>query len=383
MDDPSSLPRVLIVDDSRIVRASIVKHIKGSYDYREEANGEAGWQTLVLDSTIEIVVSDISMPKLDGFGLLERVRNSRLARLRELPFVMISGDEDESVRARAKARGVSDFIGKGIGAAELLARLDSLRDLSRVRRDLEASRQELTQAPESGLFTRRYLELQAAQALSQAARHHNEVSVLALGFDGLDALQATYGDEAVVKIQHGFAKMLGTKIRHEDSLGHYDPQSFAIVSPATSESGARAFAARLMESVAAANVTAEGRRVELSVSIGLANSPADEVHSAAALLERAAERMRLAMQQGGDRVFGREGAVAPAPSGPTLVAALDALRGGRGEALRPHIGAIGRQLSPLLAFLDAELKLGLPLAEIERRLNDRARSEEDARQQKL
>ena len=69
-DNTPALPRVLIVDDSRIVRASIVKHIKGAYDFREESDGEMGWQTLLLDPSIQVVISDIGMPKLDGFGLL-------------------------------------------------------------------------------------------------------------------------------------------------------------------------------------------------------------------------------------------------------------------------------------------------------------------------
>ena len=55
-----------------MVRASIAKQIRGSFDVREEADGEAGWQALLVDPTIEVVISDIGMPKLDGFGPLER-----------------------------------------------------------------------------------------------------------------------------------------------------------------------------------------------------------------------------------------------------------------------------------------------------------------------
>ena len=87
----SALPRVLIVDDSRMVRASIVKLIKGKFDVREEGDGEAGWQTLMLDPSIQVLISDLSMPKLDGYGLLQRVRASETARIREMPVIMISG----------------------------------------------------------------------------------------------------------------------------------------------------------------------------------------------------------------------------------------------------------------------------------------------------
>ena len=72
-----ALPRVLIIDDSRMVRASIIRHVRDRFDVREEADGEAGWRTLLVDPTIQAVITDIGMPNLDGYGLLERIRSSR------------------------------------------------------------------------------------------------------------------------------------------------------------------------------------------------------------------------------------------------------------------------------------------------------------------
>ena len=117
-DNAPALPRVLIIDDSRIVRASIIKHIKGTYDFREEPDGEAGWQTLLLDPSIQVVISDISMPKLDGFELLQRIRASKVSRVQEIPVIVISGDEEDAARIRAKELGATDFINKGIGNVE-------------------------------------------------------------------------------------------------------------------------------------------------------------------------------------------------------------------------------------------------------------------------
>ena len=50
-------PRVLIADDSRIVRASIVQHIRDRFDIREVTDGEAAWQAILLDSSIRVVIS--------------------------------------------------------------------------------------------------------------------------------------------------------------------------------------------------------------------------------------------------------------------------------------------------------------------------------------
>jgi len=134
-DGDGRLPRILVVDDSRMVRASIVKHIRGRFEAREEPDGEAAWEALLVDPAIEIVLTDIGMPRLDGYGLLGRLRASKLPRVRDLPVVIISGDEDESARARALALGANGFVTKGTGGVELLATLMSLLRLSKAQGD--------------------------------------------------------------------------------------------------------------------------------------------------------------------------------------------------------------------------------------------------------
>lgn len=370
--ETKQLQRVLIVDDSRMVRATLAKHLRGHYDYREEADGEAGWQALVLDPTIRVVMTDLSMPVLDGFGLLARIRNSRLARIRDLPVVMISGEEDEAARERAKALGASDFLAKGSGGAELLARLESLVRLAAAQRELEANRDLQVQNPDTGLFSARYIELQAAQALSHASRHASEVSVMVLGFDRLEALRHEAGDELVKQLQVRFARLVGGKIRKEDSLGHYGEQWFAVISPGTSELACQAFGNRLREAIEVANVAAHGQRLKLSVSIGVANSPTDNAASAGALLALASERLKLAMQAGGNRVVGCVGEPVAKRAAPTLAHALDLLRSGHAETVRPHIGTLTSRLLPLLALLQEESGIALPLEELKNRFADRA-----------
>lgn len=369
----SDLPRVLIVDDSRMVRAMLGKHLRGHFDYREEGNGEAGWQAIVLDHSIRAVITDLSMPVLDGFGLLERIRNSRLTRIRDIPVVMISGEEGEETRERARARGASDFITKGTGASELLARLESLIRMAQAQYELDRSRDLQVQNPATGLFSRTYIELQAAQALSHASRHSGEASVMVLGFDNLDALRVDAGPEMVKQLQLRFGRLVADKIRKEDCLGHYDDDYLAMVSPGTPQAACEAFGNRLREAIESANVAAHGQRLKLSVSVGVANSPGDMVTSAGALLELASQRMQAAMAEGGNRVIGSAGkvrVVAPAP--PTLVQAVEMLKQGKADLVRPHAALLAGQLMPLLNLLQDESGIELPLAALQERFRDRS-----------
>ncbi len=377
------LPRVLIVDDSRMVRASIVKNIRGRYDYREEGDGESGWQALVLDHSIVAVITDLSMPVLDGFGLVQRIRASRLARLRQLPVIMISGEESEDILQRARQMGVSDFIAKGTGSTELLARLDSLIRLMSAQALLEKSRDQQVQDPDTGLFSRRYIELQAAQALSHASRHGGEVSVMLLGFDRIGELQSELGEEVLKQLQRRFARQLAGKVRREDSLGHYESGVFAAVCPGMSGQACEAFGNRLREAIQAASAAAQGQRLRLTASVGVAGSPADRVTSAGALPELAAERLKSAVKAGGNRLVGLSGVAGktaaaapvdvagPAEAMPTVAQALELLKAGRGDSLRPHAGGLLRELQPLLEWFEVESGAGLSLATLKERFRDR------------
>ena len=76
-------PRILAVDDSRVMRRAMTKVLSKEYDVVEAENGEDAWTLLINDDSIQIVFSDLSMPFLDGYGLLERIRTSKDARLSE------------------------------------------------------------------------------------------------------------------------------------------------------------------------------------------------------------------------------------------------------------------------------------------------------------
>jgi diguanylate cyclase (GGDEF)-like protein len=380
MDNSTALPRVLIIDDSRMVRATLIKRIREQYDFREEVDGEAGWQALVLDHSIQLVISDLSMPILDGYGLLTRIRASKLARIREMPVLMLSGEESEEALERAKSLGVSDFIAKSIGAAELLARIDSLIKLSKTQNQLKENREHQVQDPDTGLFTRKYIELQAAQAMSHAMRHDSQVSVMVMGFDNFAKLREEHGEEVVKQLQMRFSKMLTSKMRKEDSLGHFAGSQFAVVSPGTPYPACQAFANRLREAIEVANISLHGQRLTLSISIGVANTPEDHITSAGALLELAGARLKAAQQSGGNLVIACNAKPLSELVVPTLVHAIELIRSGHESAVIPHLLKLGKQVFPLLQLLEKELKLGLPLADVEKRMLDRAQEAEDARQ---
>lgn len=113
-------PHILVVDDSRVVRRTIVKFLSPYFHLIEAENGAAGWQVLRQDSSIELVISDIQMPEMDGYTFICKIRAEDDAGLRDIPIIVITSAEDEVTRERAYACGANDFVLKPFDNKQIL-----------------------------------------------------------------------------------------------------------------------------------------------------------------------------------------------------------------------------------------------------------------------
>ncbi|ENO89790.1 GGDEF domain-containing response regulator [Thauera linaloolentis] len=376
MIDDGKLPRILVVDDSRMVRASILKNIRGRFEAREEVDGEAGWEALLVDPSIGMVLTDIGMPRLDGFGLLERIRASRMARVRDLPVVIISGDEDEHARERALALGANGFIAKGVGSVELLATLNSLTRLSRTQTELERSREALARKtpkdPDTGLVSSAYLEHHGEQALAEARRRHSDIAVMVIELDAHEALLERYGAHVVQLIVRKLTKMVTGRIRTEDSVSQHSATQFALLSPGIDLASSCVFALRLCRSFEKLLLAYREERIRVTVSIGVANSAVDGRGKVSELLAIACGRTRQGGEAGGNCVIADHGRVAPdwvarqVKRMCSVDAALRQLRTGERGEVEARLPDIVGVLMPLFELIESRLHCGLPIEQLER-----------------
>lgn len=124
MSDSNKRTSVLIVDDSRTVRAALNLILRDHYDVIQAEDGEDGWEKLTQNPGVSMLISDIMMPILDGYGLICRIRASDNPAVRELPIVVITSAEDDITRERAHACGANDFIVKPVESSDLLERVN-------------------------------------------------------------------------------------------------------------------------------------------------------------------------------------------------------------------------------------------------------------------
>jgi len=126
-------PRVLVVDDDSDVRSLLATLFRlAGHDVVSTADGRSGLRAL-YESRPDLVVLDVSMPELDGWETLGRIRD-----LSDVPVLMLSARGAELEKVRALRAGADDYVTKPFGRQELLARAHAL--LRRTTREAAGER---------------------------------------------------------------------------------------------------------------------------------------------------------------------------------------------------------------------------------------------------
>jgi len=123
--------RILVVDDEQeitlVLRSGLAKH---GYDVRVAGEGEAALE-LFQAWTPNLVVTDLSMPNMNGLKLCQRLRE-----ISSVPIIVLSVKGDEATKVEALDAGADDYVTKPFGMGELLARVRAA-----LRRSPEASQE--------------------------------------------------------------------------------------------------------------------------------------------------------------------------------------------------------------------------------------------------
>jgi signal transduction histidine kinase len=134
LDEPV---RVLVVDDDPLFREFASVHLATPVAQIETAaDGEEAWERVTRED-FGLILVDIDMPRLDGYGLVERIRADQ--RLCFLPIVMVTGREDVVSIDRAYEVGATSFITKPVNWRQLSHQLRYVLRMSRIEADIRAA----------------------------------------------------------------------------------------------------------------------------------------------------------------------------------------------------------------------------------------------------
>lgn len=393
-------PLVLVVDDSRVIRVAARKILKDEFEPLEAGDGEEAWELLNKNQGIALVLSDLSMPYLDGMGLLKRLRESKEERLSSMPMIIVTGaEDDDEAKTSAFAAGATDFLSKPFDSIQLLAHTRSHIRLQKTAQELKQTNEVLEKSPATDPFTglgnqRAFLE-RGQQALAHAIRHGGELALVLFQVDNFDKIFVQEGKAVGGSILKAVTTALQAEIRREDTAARISMARFGLVTCCADVDGASKLAMRICQRVAATPVTNKsGTPLYLNLSASLVSPVVTQETRFEPLLTIIVKRLERAIAHGNCIVLDDQGTALPttietavpvakptvktvdatpshsaiADATPTatanipmpgIEAALAMLARGDTADLGPHLDSLVRVILPLLQHWNLNGKRGL------------------------
>ncbi|MBL7729388.1 MAG: response regulator, partial [Dinghuibacter sp.] len=131
---------ILLVEDNYMLQQYLTKELQ-AFRVTITGNGAEAWQWLQQDAPLpDLVISDIMMPVMDGFALLEQLKGNE--RFSKIPVVMLTARADMEDKLNALRIGVDDYLVKPFVTEELLARINNLLTRKQARNNPDWLREE-------------------------------------------------------------------------------------------------------------------------------------------------------------------------------------------------------------------------------------------------
>ena len=291
---------VLIVDDDQAILESMNEYLQlsGFRSYTAES-AENGLEIL-RKKDIQVVVTDIMLPGMDGLELTDRIKSDY-----DIDVIVMTGYSGDYSYEEAINKGASDFVFKPVKFEELLLRLKRVlreRHLSRERVHMleKLKKLSITDAL-TRLYNSRHFYNQLKHEIDRSNRYGHPLSLLLLDIDCFKAYNDNYGhlegDKVLIKI----GETVKSCLRKMDSAYRYGGEEFTVILPETIGEEAETVGHRIRTAVQANPFTPTGGNpIAVTISIGVTQYIQNE--SIPGFIQRADKAMYMSKQTGRNRV---------------------------------------------------------------------------------
>ena len=261
--------RVLIVDDDLGIGDSMQQFIEmAGYEAFTVQCAEDALE-FMKGNSIQIVITDIMLPGLDGLELTDLVKKEH-----DTDVIVMTGYSENYSYEEAISKGASDFVFKPVRYEELLLRLKRVvneRQLTKERIHMLKRLQKLaiTDALTS-LFNSRHFYSQIELEVGRSNRYQHPLSLLLLDIDHFKDFNDTFGHLEGNKVIQRIGAVIRSCLRKMDSAYRYGGEEFTVILPETSIEEAEVVAHRIRSAIAEEVFDpAPGKEEYVTVSIGV------------------------------------------------------------------------------------------------------------------
>lgn len=217
--------KVLVVDDSRVTRTLLKSTLAvQKFTVLEASNGEDALEVLKQHPDIKLVITDYSMPGMDGFQLVSTIRKKYSSD--RMAIIGISAHGSGILSARFLKKGANDFVNKPFAKEELYCRVNqNIEMLEYIEAIQDASNKDYL----TGLYNRRYFFDLGRKIFENAKRGNLEITIAMIDIDHFKRINDTYGHDAGDTALKWIAHMIGKNIRKADLLARFGGEEFCVL----------------------------------------------------------------------------------------------------------------------------------------------------------
>ena len=380
MSENTSENQILVVDDSRVIRRAAVKILQKEFDVVEAEDGQEAWNELQKNPKISAVFSDLGMPNMDGFQLLETIRSSGDEALAKIPVIIITGaEETDGTKEKVLALGATDFITKPFDSVSLKSRASAFINY---RKEVQSLEKRIALDKLTGLCVESSFKQQADQIVAYAKRHCTEVSIVYFDIDRFQEIFVKHGKGVASQIIAKVASLINEGKRTEDIAARLGVSRFALMLPSSDLQGAEIVISRICQRVSRLKLKLGNEQFKIQFSSGITSTALDNEIETEDLFKQAESALKIAIDDGGGKIIcyqtGKDinQSLADKQSYEdadiNIEELLKWMSNQCSDINNEQLEAAMRKVLPLIAAADSRLKLGLSkvLLHLKKRLYD-------------
>ncbi len=283
--------RILVADDDLHTR-NLVCEVCEALGHATLV-AEDGEQALAraLETTPDLLLLDLMMPRLDGFEILRRLRAT--PGNRDIAVIILTAVGDIDGKLRGIELGADDYVTKPFRVADLQRRIDLVLDKRRYRRELRSA-QLRPQDPLMGAGAFPELKADLERSVAEAREAGRPLAALFISVDDFAVAGAGLGPRASGELLREVAARIERTLREPDRVFRIDLETFVVLMPDTTCEAAHHVAERLFKTVCQAPAVQSVDLNALTISVGIAGFPRygadrsfDLIHAASLALANA------------------------------------------------------------------------------------------------
>jgi len=367
--EKNNVNQILVVDDSRVIRRAAVKILEKEFNVIEAEDGAVAWAEMQKNPGISVVFSDLGMPNMDGFELLEHIRNSEDDVLAKMPVVIITGaEESDGTKEKVLGLGATDFITKPFDSISLKSRAATHINY---RNEVKSLEKNIARDKLTGLLTESAFNQQCNQQLAYAKRHDTEVTLVRFDIDRFAEVFLKQGKAMAEHIIEKVASFINEGKRTEDVAARLGVAKFGLLLPHSDMQGAETVVKRICKQVSRLAIKTSKDTHKIQFSTGISSPGPDGLKlNFETLMKQAEHALKKSSEKGGGKIIlfqGKSAGQAPEVR-PTRIAILedinlqqllDTLISGEAQVSEEQLAGAMIKMLPIIVEADKRLKLGL------------------------